>query len=46
MLRKLAPNHLEERELEMTGPKSFVFRSDDARYAMEEDMVSGKTAVM
>ena len=45
-LRELAPDHLEDRESEMADLEAFVCRSDDVWYAMEADMVSGKTAVM
>lgn len=46
VLRDLAPDRLEDRESEMADLKAFVHRSDDVWYAMEADMVSGKTAVM
>ena len=45
-LRELAPDRLEDRESEMADLEAFVCRSDDVWYAMEADMVSGKTAVM
>ena len=45
-LRDLAPDRLEDRESEMTDLEAFVRSSDDVWYAMEADMVSGKTAVM
>ena len=45
-LRDLAPDRLEDRESEMVDLKAFVHSSDDVWYAMEADMVSGKTAVM
>ena len=46
-LRLLAPDHLEDRESEMVDLKAFVHSSNDVSwYAMEADMVSGKTAVM
>ena len=46
MLRELAPDRLEDRESEMADLDAFVRSSDDVWYAMEADMVSGKTAVM
>lgn len=46
VLRDLAPDRLEDRESEMADLKAFVHSSDDVWYAMEADMVSGKTAVM
>ena len=46
VLRDLAPDRLEDRESEMTDLEAFVRSSDDVWYAMEADMVSGKTAVM
>ena len=46
VLRELAPDRLEDRESEMTDLEAFVRSSDDVWYAMEADMVSGKTAVM
>ena len=46
VLRDLAPDRLEDRESEMADLKAFVRSSDDVWYAMEADMVSGKTAVM
>ena len=46
MLRELAPDRLEDRESEMANLEAFVRNSDDVWYAMEADMVSGKTAVM
>ena len=46
MLRELAPDRLEDRESEMANLEAFVRSSDDVWYAMEADMVSGKTAVM
>jgi len=46
VLRELAPDRLEDRESEMADLETFVRKSDDAWYAMEADMVSGKTAVM
>ena len=45
-LRELAPDRLEDRESEMADLEAFVRSSDDVWYAMEADMVSGKTAVM
>ena len=46
-LRELAPDRLEDRESEMADLEAFVHSSDDVSwYAMEADMVSGKTAVM
>ena len=46
-LRELAPDRLEDRESEMADLETFVHSSDDVSwYAMEADMVSGKTAVM
>jgi len=46
VLRDLAPDRLEDRESEMADLKAFVHSSEDVWYAMEADMVSGKTAVM
>ena len=46
VLRELAPDRLEDRESEMADLETYVRKSDDAWYAMEADMVSGKTAVM
>jgi len=47
VLRVLAPDHLEDRESEMADLEAFVHSADDISwYAMEADMVSGKTAVM
>ena len=47
VLRELAPDRLEDRESEMADLEAFVHSSDDVSwYAMEADMVSGKTAVM
>ena len=46
VLRELAPDRLEDRESEMADLEAFVRSSDDIWYAMEADMVSGKTAVM
>ena len=47
VLRVLTPDHLEDRESEMADLEAFVHSADDVSwYAMEADMVSGKTAVM
>ena len=46
VLRVLAPDTLVDREQELADLKAFVCSSDDVWYAMEADMVSGKTAVM
>ena len=47
MLLELAPDRLEDRESEMADLEAFVHSSDGVFwYAMEADMVSGKTAVM
>ena len=46
VLRQLAPDTLVDREQELADLEAFVCRSDDVWYAMEADMVSGKTAVM
>ena len=46
VLRVLAPDTLVDREQELADLKAFVRSSDDTWYAMEADMVSGKTAVM
>ena len=46
VLRDLAPEVLEDRESEMAALREFVSGSDDVWYAIEADMVSGKTAVM
>ena len=46
VLRDLAPDRLEDRESEMADLKAFVHSSDDVWYAIEADMVSGKTVVM
>ena len=46
VLRALAPEVLEDRESEMAALREFVSGSDDIWYAIEADMVSGKTAVM
>ena len=46
MLRHLVPDTLVDREQELADLKAFVHSSEDVWYAMEADMVSGKTAVM
>ena len=46
VLRHLVPDALVDREQELADLKAFVHSSDDVWYAMEADMVSGKTAVM
>lgn len=46
MLRHLAPDTLVDREQELADLEAFVRNSDGVWYAMEADMVSGKTAVM
>ena len=46
VLRHLVPDALVDREQELADLEAFVCSSDDVWYAMEADMVSGKTAVM
>ena len=46
VLRQLSPGTLVDREQELADLEAFVRSSDDTWYAMEADMVSGKTAVM
>ena len=46
VLRHLAPDTLVDREQELADLEAFVRNSDGVWYAMEADMVSGKTAVM
>ena len=46
VLRHLVPDALVDREQELADLEAFVHSSDDVWYAMEADMVSGKTAVM
>ena len=46
VLRELAPDTLVDREQELANLEAFVRNSDGVWYAMEADMVSGKTAVM
>jgi len=46
VLRHLVPDTLVDREQELADLEAFVRSSGDAWYAMEADMVSGKTAVM
>ena len=46
VLRVLAPDTLVDREQELADLEAFVRNSNDVWYAMEADMVSGKTAVM
>ena len=46
VLRHLAPDTLVDREQELADLEAFVCNSDGVWYAMEADMVSGKTAVM
>ena len=46
VLRQLSPGTLVDREQELADLEAFVRSSDDTWYAMEADMVSGKTAIM
>ena len=46
VLRHLVPDTLVDREQELADLEAFVRSSNDVWYAMEADMVSGKTAVM
>ena len=46
VLRHLVPDALVDREQELADLEAFVRNSDGVWYAMEADMVSGKTAVM
>ena len=46
IVRDLAPDPLEDREQEIAELETFVRGSEDAWYALEASMVSGKTALM
>ena len=46
IVRDLAPDPLEDREQEIEELETFVRGSEDAWYALEASMVSGKTALM